>query len=69
MGAYPDLEQSEEHEEENLSNARLIAAAPELLEALLFIVNDFPEPGEDARLTVDGYNKACEAINKAISKS
>lgn len=46
------------------ANARLIAAAPELLAALEFIVND-AEPGEDARLTANGYNRACAAIAKA----
>lgn len=46
------------------ANAKLIAAAPLLLEALDFIVNDC-EPGEDAKLTVAGYNKACAAIKKA----
>ena len=40
-------------------------AAPELLAALQFIVNDTPEPGEDARLTTEGYNKACAAIERA----
>ena len=35
-----------------------------LLEALEFIVND-AEPGEDARLTADGYNRACAAIAAA----
>lgn len=50
--------------DEREANARLIAAAPELLEALLFIVND-AEPGEDAQLTVEGYNRACAAIAKA----
>ena len=44
--------------------ARVIAAAPDLLAALEFIVNDM-EPGEDAKLTVKGYNKACAAIKKA----
>jgi hypothetical protein len=34
-----------------------------LLEALEFIVND-AEPGEDARLTTAGYNKACAVIAK-----
>jgi hypothetical protein len=46
------------------ANARLIAAAPELFEALMYIVND-AEPGEDARLTTAGYNLACAAIAKA----
>lgn len=36
----------------------------ELLAALQFIVND-AEPGEDARLTTEGYNRACAAIAKA----
>ena len=36
-----------------------------LLEALQYIVNDTPESGEDAELTVKGYNMACEAIRKA----
>jgi hypothetical protein len=44
-------------------NANLIAAAPELLEALMFIVNN-AEPGEDAVLSTDAYNKACKAIAK-----
>ena len=45
-------------------DAALIAAAPELLAALLYIVNDC-EPGEDAQLTVTGYNLACAVIAKA----
>lgn len=36
-----------------------------LVEALEFIVNDTPEPGEDAQLTVEGYNKACAALAAA----
>lgn len=61
------------------ADATLIARAPdllreveelraqnaELLEALEFIVNDSPEPGEDAVLSVGGYNRACAAIAKA----
>ena len=43
---------------------RLRAQRDELLAALLFIVND-AEPGEDAHLTVAGYNIACAAIAKA----
>lgn len=49
---------------ETLPNALLIASAPDLLAALLFIVN-CAEPGEDAELTAEGYNMACEAITKA----
>lgn len=41
-----------------------LLAAPDLLEALKFIVND-GEPGEDAVLSVKGYNLACAAIAKA----
>lgn len=52
--------------EEAIANAKLIAAAPDLLEALYFIVHCTPEPGEDAVLNVEGYNKACKAIQKAI---
>jgi hypothetical protein len=47
------------------ANARLIAAAPELLAAIQRIVND-NEPGEDALLTAGGYNQACAAIAKAL---
>ena len=43
---------------------RLREVNAELLAALQFIVND-AEPGEDAQLTVTGYNKACAAIAKA----
>ena len=46
-------------------NAALVVAAPDLLAALEYIVNDIPEPGEDAELTVKGYNLACAAIAKA----
>jgi len=55
---------TEKQEAEVRANARLIAAAPELLAALQFIVN-CAEPGEDAVLDVDGYNLACAAIAKA----
>ena len=40
------------------------AAVPGLLAALQFIVNDAPA-GEDAQLTVKGYNMACAAIAAA----
>lgn len=43
----------------------LLAAAPDLLAALEFIVNDTPEAGADAVLSVAGYNAACAAIAKA----
>ena len=47
------------------ADARVLAAAPELLAALEKILNDCPEAGENAVLSVDGYNKACAAIAKA----
>ena len=50
-------------EEENLANAKLIAAAPELLEALIEISNY--EAGYDAILDVQEIAK--EAIQKATS--
>lgn len=37
----------------------------ELVEVLKFIVNDVPEPGEDAVLGAEGYNRACQAIQQA----
>jgi len=46
-------------------NERLRAINADLLAALAFIVSDTLEPGEDARLTVAGYNRACAAIAKA----
>jgi hypothetical protein len=58
-----DLDMYEDVEEVALRKYR---HAPDLLEALKFIVNDM-EPGEDAKLTVAGYNKACSAISKATS--
>jgi len=36
-----------------------------LLEACEYVVNDTPEPGANAQLTVKGYNMLCEAIIKA----
>lgn len=60
-----EAEAINENDEETLSNARIIAAAPDLLEALKFILNDCPIQGEDAVLSVNGYNKACNAIAKA----
>jgi len=48
------------------ANALLIAAAPELLAALTYIVNCQPESGEAAIFDSVGYNMACNAIEKAI---
>lgn len=52
-------------EDEAWANGKLYASAPDLLAACKFVVNDCPEPGEDAQLTVDGYNRLCAAIAKA----
>ena len=47
---------------ENEANARLIAAAPELLEACLAIFNrDIDDP--------DGYDKAFDLVRSAIAKA
>lgn len=51
--------------ESNQEKASLISAASDMLAALKRIVNDSPEPGEDAVLTAEGYNQACAAIAKA----
>jgi hypothetical protein len=42
----------------------MLRAAPKMLAALEFIVNDAPE-GEDAQLTAEGYNRACAALRLA----
>lgn len=51
--------------EEIERHSHLLKSAPKLLAALLHIVNDTPVPGEDAVLSVDGYNLACAAIAEA----
>jgi hypothetical protein len=62
----PDYEDGDMRTTEKLkADAALIAAAPELLEACLFVVNDVSAPGEDAQLTSKGYNRLCAAIAKA----
>lgn len=45
------------------------AEAQVLREALHFIVNDTPTPGEDAQLTVEGYNRACAALGRPADDS
>ena len=49
-------------EGETLANAHLIAAAPELYQALLSVLNKFPEIPEDCE---DAYKQAEAAITKA----
>ena len=46
------------------AHAHLLAAALKMYKALEFIVNDAPE-GEDAVLSVEGYNRACAALAEA----
>ena len=53
-------------EPEAEANARLMAAAPDLLDAAMFVVND-AKPGENARLTTAGYNRLCAAIALATT--
>ena len=54
------------------ANAQLIAAAPELLEALQILVNKTEELATIVRLITkdqgDAINKAKDAINKALGK-
>lgn len=50
------------------ANARLIAAAPELLEALMACVEP-ADPGEDCPLPPALYNKVCAAIAKATGEA
>ena len=63
MNSYEDPQMSYECDL-TAQRDRLREINAELLTALSFIVND-AEPGEDARLTVEGYNRACAAIAKA----
>lgn len=60
---HDDADQTRENDEESLANARLIAAAPELLEALEGLTRL-------ARLhQVDGYSTAMLAARDAIAKA
>lgn len=54
--AFPDL---------NESNARLIAVAPEMLEALEKVLNSMLNPTENTRLAVSELVKIKELISKA----
>ena len=54
---------SDKARDENLANAKLIIAAPDLLEACILMKNNgFQTPSNK------DYNKLVEAINKATSK-
>jgi len=44
-------------------DSKLISALQYALLTLEHIVNDCPECGEDAVLSVQGYNMACDAIH------
>lgn len=54
-------------EEELKANANLIAAAPELFEALEFMVANIGQPV--AMETIDGFDKAKLVIKKALGTS
>lgn len=52
---------------EYVANAKLIRAAPELLEALRFIIDRCDQNLDVMMIQIDEYKKAKEAINKATS--
>lgn len=54
--------------DEVLANAQLIAAAPELLEALMFCQSVIAKQGMFDLSERMAYDKATEAINKALGK-
>jgi hypothetical protein len=62
-GTYADLMTSEEHEVEHIANAKLIAAAPELLEALIALEKANPNSANW------DYTSATDAARKAIKKA
>lgn len=49
-------------------DARLIAAAPELLDAVYFILNEMPEPKGMVQHSDDAYRKLKAAIAKATGE-
>jgi hypothetical protein len=51
-------------EEQKMATSRLIAAAPDMLEALIACCEPV-EPGQDCCLPADLYSKVCAAIAKA----
>ncbi len=62
-----------ETDEEQEANTQLIAAAPEMLEALRKITNDasimsLGECGDTVLVMVDSVNEGVRAINKALNK-
>lgn len=67
------------YKEESLANARLVAAAPELLEALeetakymqlyQWLVDDIEDTNKPRTLDADGYNFAYKAARAAIEKA
>jgi len=51
----------------DLLHAAVVKALEDANKAMDFVLNDSPEPGEDAQLTVEGYNLLCAATKKAVN--
>lgn len=64
-GVFSDGREADSGYEENEANARLIAAAPELLAALHAVLNWFTPPNDSAAFPTQ---QVAEAINKATGK-
>lgn len=66
-GGYSDASKDEEVYEENLANAKLITAAPDLLEALQELVSDWEALSDFIPnfLNEEAYIKAKDVIKKA----
>ena len=64
-----DYSAIEARADEVRANARLIAAAPELYEALEICKRDFESPSQDGRLRGSTYELLCAALAKARGKS
>ncbi len=69
---HDNIDDHEKRQEESYANAKLIAAAPELLDACTAILSRIYESmvceqidGEDAALLSDAAAKVWQAINKA----
>ena len=65
IGAHPESGFDSEFQMEQLANAKLIAAAPELLEALINLTG---KEDYDFNVTPDDFILARKAINKALGE-